>query len=366
MELARHLDAFYLFVQVVDAGGFSCAARHMGTTRSKLSRRIIALEEALGTQLLYRDSHRFALTPTGEIVYRHAILMCAAAQATLDAALAAQDTRHDELSLDMCDALNPLMSRIMVVFGQHRPQMRLTTHARHDIESLLCHQTDVVIHLGGELPDNRNIVAHPLGHARVVIVASPELFRQLKQPQHPDEIKTEHRLGYTGHGLMPEWQLRGTTEKPRYFRMVSDHLATVIQAARDGIGLVQLPLFTCRDDIADGRLVLAFQKFEPTALPLHALTLADSECRQATLEYVDFARECLAAMARSAIWRSSITVCGSGSRPRETGRAMNTTLLNARQFVAPKTAGMLSAVSRHTAAVPVQAGSVPAPTPPFS
>jgi Bacterial regulatory helix-turn-helix protein, lysR family len=50
-------DLFY-FVQVVDHAGFAPAGRALGVQKSKLSRRILLLEERLGVRLL--NQHRRA------------------------------------------------------------------------------------------------------------------------------------------------------------------------------------------------------------------------------------------------------------------------------------------------------------------
>ena len=47
----RDLNDLYYFVQVVDHNGFAPAGRQLGIPKSKLSRRIALLEEALGVRL---------------------------------------------------------------------------------------------------------------------------------------------------------------------------------------------------------------------------------------------------------------------------------------------------------------------------
>lgn len=58
----RDLNDLYYFVQVVDHLGFAPAARALGMQKSKLSRRIAALEDQLGTRLIQRSSRRFSVT----------------------------------------------------------------------------------------------------------------------------------------------------------------------------------------------------------------------------------------------------------------------------------------------------------------
>ena len=55
-----------IFVQVVDAGGFTAAADALGLSKSYVSKRIRALEDHLGTSLLTRNTRNVAPTPAGE------------------------------------------------------------------------------------------------------------------------------------------------------------------------------------------------------------------------------------------------------------------------------------------------------------
>ena len=52
------LNALKLFVEIVDAGNLSAAARRLQTTRSNVSHRLKAFERALGVQLLRRTTRR--------------------------------------------------------------------------------------------------------------------------------------------------------------------------------------------------------------------------------------------------------------------------------------------------------------------
>jgi DNA-binding transcriptional LysR family regulator len=79
------LDDLALFAGVVDHGGFAAAERALGTPKSRLSRRVAALEKDLGVRLLQRSTRHFSVTDVGQDVYRHA-------RAMLDEARAARET----------------------------------------------------------------------------------------------------------------------------------------------------------------------------------------------------------------------------------------------------------------------------------
>jgi len=85
----RGLNDLYYFVQVVDHHGFAPAARALGMQKSKLSRRIAALEDQLGTRLIQRSSRKFSVTEIGLAYYQHCLAMlieAEAAQALIDGA----------------------------------------------------------------------------------------------------------------------------------------------------------------------------------------------------------------------------------------------------------------------------------------
>ena len=79
------LNDLYYFAAVVDHGGFAAAERALGIPKSRLSRRISALEGELGVRLLQRSTRRFAVTDVGTSVHRHAQSMLAEAQAAREA-----------------------------------------------------------------------------------------------------------------------------------------------------------------------------------------------------------------------------------------------------------------------------------------
>ncbi|HEU4534606.1 MAG TPA: LysR family transcriptional regulator, partial [Polyangiaceae bacterium] len=61
------------FVRVVEARGYSAAARRLGATTSALSKRVARLESALGVRLLERTTRRLAPTEAGAAFYERCV-----------------------------------------------------------------------------------------------------------------------------------------------------------------------------------------------------------------------------------------------------------------------------------------------------
>lgn len=289
MEQTHQLDNLYLLVKVIEAGSLAAAARELGTTRSLVSRRLIALEKAFGTRLIHRDARRFAVTAAGEQVYKHAVVMCDAADAAFAAVREARAPGQGTLRVGMHDTLSTFVSGMLTAYAGQHPHLRIATSTRDDVDALLKQRVDAIMHLGRDLPDNGDIVARPLGEVRRVIVANPTLYEHLGRPQSPDAIDASQRLLFTGFGHDPTWALPGGAAKPHSARLASTHLGTVLNAARAGMGFARLPLFACEQDLAAGRLVAVLEAFEPPPEPLHALTLSGEACHATTHDFVGFA-----------------------------------------------------------------------------
>src|SRR5690349_21300639 len=66
------LDDTAIFAAIVQQGGFSRAAKHLGLSNGLISRRIAQLEARLGVSLLKRTTRQLHLTPEGELFWQHA------------------------------------------------------------------------------------------------------------------------------------------------------------------------------------------------------------------------------------------------------------------------------------------------------
>src|ERR1700747_936736 len=78
------LNDIYFFASVVQYGGFSAAARTIGVEKTRLSRRVAALEKRLGVRLLQRTTRALALTEAGRRFFDRCIATVEGAQAAYD------------------------------------------------------------------------------------------------------------------------------------------------------------------------------------------------------------------------------------------------------------------------------------------
>ena len=67
------LTTLTAFVQVVDNGGFSAAARRLNMSVTMVSNHIQSLEDRLGVRLLNRTTRKVSLTDVGKAYYDRCI-----------------------------------------------------------------------------------------------------------------------------------------------------------------------------------------------------------------------------------------------------------------------------------------------------
>lgn len=72
MTPLRDLNDLTFFAAVVRNGGFAAAARELLVPKSRVSRRVAALEARLGVRLIERSTRRFHVTPIGHDIFQHA------------------------------------------------------------------------------------------------------------------------------------------------------------------------------------------------------------------------------------------------------------------------------------------------------
>ena len=98
-----------VFVRIVEAGGFSAAARALGMTPSAVSKLVARLEDRLGARLFRRTTRKLSLTQEGETFYQYG--------ARIIADLAEAERAVSELGRE---ARGTLRVNAAVNFGHHQ------------------------------------------------------------------------------------------------------------------------------------------------------------------------------------------------------------------------------------------------------
>jgi len=257
------LNDFFLFVQVVDRGGFTAAGRALRVPKSTLSHRLKELEESLGVRLLNRTSRRFGMTEAGSEFYRHSVAMLREADR---AETSVRRRVHEPTGTVRCTASLATMqfavSEVLSSFLVRYPKVNVVAHASNELVDLVGERYDVAVRAHTDpLPDS-TLVQQTLAPAPWFLFAGSAYFEAHRMPETPRDLHQHPSLFMmrSGSGAAPIWRLRESRERSRDIevpltpRLVSDDMKTLKRAAVAGLGIVSLPGYVCRDEVQSGAL----------------------------------------------------------------------------------------------------------------
>lgn len=253
-----NLNDLHLFVQAVDSGSFTAAARHLGIPKSTVSKRVAELEGRLGVRLIQRTSRSFALTELGREFFQHAqasMIEAEMAEGIVRRHLA-EPAGSVRLTASVPTAQFTLTEHLPALAARY-PKLRLSVHVTDRFVDIVQEGFDIALRSHrGPLPDSalvqRKLASHPF-----LILASPDYISTHGQPRRPEELaehatimtsltENQWRL-YTDHGDEALVSLQSV--------MAADEPYVLMETAAAGLGITCLPTSVCRKALADGRLV---------------------------------------------------------------------------------------------------------------
>ena len=243
------LNDYYYFFHVVEKRGFAPAARALGIPKARLDARLIQ-----------RTSRQFAITDVGKAFFHHAKTIVEEA----NAAEARVKQRQEELTGRIrvsCSsgvaqfALEPLI----VEFIKTHPKVEISQLVTNEMINLVEAGVDLAIRGHVEnLPDS-SMIQRRIAKVEWHLFASPRYLEDYGHPEKPDELNSHQVVCLGSNRDIAEWVLRsvtGQTHQAQFVpRLSSDDMVTLKNASAAGLGIVSLPGYVCRPDVASGRLV---------------------------------------------------------------------------------------------------------------
>ena len=264
------LEDMELFVQVVEAGSFTAAARRAGLSKSMVSRRIAALEDRLAARLLNRTTRRLTLTETGSAFYERAARLVAEADEAelLASQLDAEPRGRLRVAAPMSFGFLHLASAL-AAFAAEYPRLVVDLDLDDRFVDLASEGQDMAVRIG-RLSDS-SLVARRLAPCRLCIVASPDYLARRGTPERPEDLAGHDSLVYSNTSAAEQWRFVGVSERlaPRLtVRLQANNGDALCAAAEAGLGLAVLPSFLAAPAVARGRLriVLADHPLEESGI----------------------------------------------------------------------------------------------------
>jgi DNA-binding transcriptional LysR family regulator len=264
-----------VFVQVVDLGGFSAAARAGRMTPSAVSKLIARLETRLGARLFNRSTRKLQLTAEGSAFYeRSTRILGDLEEAERSAATGEVSSGRIRLNTNASFGTHILAPLVPEFLALH-PGISLTIVHTDAVIDLFEDRIDVAVRAGPL--KSSGLVARKLGATRMTVVAAPTYIERNGLPTTITELERHNRLGFCYTRTVEGWPMLAgdrTTIVPVEGNVQTSDGEALRQLALAGTGLARLASFTVRRDIEAGRLVPVMENLNPGDLEeVHAVYL---------------------------------------------------------------------------------------------
>ncbi|PTR06741.1 DNA-binding transcriptional LysR family regulator [Nitrosospira sp. Nsp5] len=267
----EYLNDMALFVEVVKARGFRGAADTIGMPNSTLSRRISALEKALGLRLLHRTTRKIELTEAGQIYYERCKRIVDEARLAHEqlGKMLAQPSGMLRASLPV-DFAVAYLAPLVAEFANLYPGITFDFDLTSRRVDLVSEPFDVAIRLGE--PENSQLIARPLAVLPTYLYASPRYLDRSGEPVEPADLERHECLGILKTGT---WTLHDGTQTIKVSisgRFTLNSVGMIRRLGALDMGIIMMLEEIVTDDLASGRLRRVLPQWHGTPVSVYAVT----------------------------------------------------------------------------------------------
>lgn len=257
-------------VEVIDTGGLNRAAARLGLSKSIVSRRIAAIEEDLGVQLLTRTTRGIVPTEAGLEFRRRCDRILAEVAEAREVVSGKGGDFSGRLRVAAPQALGeryvvPLLARL----ARDYPNLKIDVAFSDRVVDMVGEGFDLAVRIGE--PREASLVARKIAPIRAVLVASPAYLDSIGRPITLADLERHECLVYAGGG---DWRFRQgrrwVAVRPSG-RLRTDSGKAIVHWAVTGLGIGNVPSFLAEEALAAGQLEEVLPDFEQPEYGIYAL-----------------------------------------------------------------------------------------------
>jgi len=260
------MDRFYeldAFIAVVEAGGFSAAARRMDASQSAVSKAVGALERRLGVVLFNRSTRSVTLTDQGQSYYDRIKPLIG----EIDAADSELTCHSQQVSGSILIATASTFGRLHVLplipgLLSLNPGLQVDLVLSDFVRDMVEDRIDLSIRVGPvNDPDSvvKRIASTPL-----VCVGSRHYFEQHGIPSNPADLANHNCLLYGGLTEAANWPFHGPHGRfsvPVRGNLSSNSVETIRSAVLAGVGIGLFAKLSLAEELEHPDIVTVLDDF---------------------------------------------------------------------------------------------------------
>jgi DNA-binding transcriptional LysR family regulator len=244
------------FVRVMEAGGFSAAARELGVPKSSLSRAVSKLERELGVVLVQRTTRRLAITEAGQLYLdraRSALQLLGEARAQL---VEADGEPRGTVRLTAMNDGGELLADALADFSRRYPYIQVDCVFTQRRVDLVAEGIDLALRAG--VVDDAGLHGKKLGDSPLALYAAPAYVAARGKPRKLSDLTNHQCVLFRAASGIKRWALdgpRGRKSVDVHGQFVVDDMAYARALAERGLGIALIPMLLGDQGVARGQLV---------------------------------------------------------------------------------------------------------------
>ena len=243
-------DDLRYFLAVARSGSALAAAKALRVNQTTVTRRLAALEAALGVPLFERRQAGYALTPAGEALIERAVAVEAAASAFAEAAGA----QSREVSGTVCLTMQEIyavaiLPPILKDLHEAHPALRVELDTADRPRDLGAGEADVALRGVRGSPTDASLVGRRITSDPWTLYCSRDYAARHPRPRNAADLRRHIIVGGGGEKVWPMY--RAWLQRHRLEEAVTLHHSSgtgLLAAVRAGAGLAVLPSFVADRD----------------------------------------------------------------------------------------------------------------------
>jgi DNA-binding transcriptional LysR family regulator len=284
------LNLIRSFVAVCEAGSVTAAAQTLNQPKSTISRHLARLEEILDKPLLDRSRTGVALTLEGKRLFEQSRDSIHFLTGLEGPSGRTSPAGHVRIAAPRYFARGPL-SKIVRDFLATTPDASIECLSQSRLAEAPDDAVDILVSVGTQLNGANHVWS--LGDVRAQLFAAPKLLGREPPPSVPSDVAAWPLLSSCGTIGVPErFSLhdgRGqSVTVAAKVRLKTNELNVLLDAARDGLGVVTLPEFVGKEEVEAGRLLPVLPDYWTDRFMV-SMALLSGRRNPVACQFVDFA-----------------------------------------------------------------------------
>jgi len=252
-------NSLALFVDIVEAGNLSLAARNLKMSRANISYHLTQLEKSVGQQLMRRTTRRVELTEVGQRLLQHGRVIRDEVMAARESVAMFGKALHGSVRLSLPTGFGHLvMSGWLIEFKRQYPDIALDLLFDNRVDDLLRDEVDVAVRVMSEPP--QQMVATELSRVRYVTCASTGYADAHAMPATVEDLGGVPLItsAVAGRELrVSAYQGEERRELTLRPTLASENFQFLREAILAGLGVGLVPDYVVAQDVAEGRVATA-------------------------------------------------------------------------------------------------------------